>query len=174
MSRIADAFSSFFSILFSGELPEPVARNYGYAKLAAAKPAPKPEAPKAVFGPKDGALQMLALLQRDARLLDFLMEDISGYADDQVGAAVRQVHEESRSALSRYVKIEPVIDGVENTFTKTAGLDPKSFKLVGNVPASGKAPGGTLLHRGWRAQSVDLPQLASGAEILAPAELQVD
>lgn len=173
MSRIGDAFSSFFSILFSGSLPESVARNYGYMKPAD-KPAAKPEPPKPAFGPRDGALQILALLQRDARLLDFLLEDISGYDDAQVGAAVRQVHEESRAALGRYVKIEPVIDGVENTFTKTEGLDAKSYKLVGNVPASGKAPGGTLLHRGWRAASVNLPEPLPGGEILAPAELQVD
>ncbi len=174
MSRIADAFRSFFSILFAGTLAEDVAQHYGYVKPTITKPEgkPKPEPPK--LGPKEGALQLLGLLQRDARFVDFLMEDISGYADDQVGAAVRQLHEQSRATLDRYVKLAPVIDGVENTFTKLDSVDPKAVKLVGNVPASGKAPGGTLVHRGWRAQSVDLPNIAGSAEIVAPAEVQID
>ena len=50
---------------------------------------------------------MLSILQRDARLIDFLMEDISGYSDDQVGAAVRSLHEQSRAALARYITLSP-------------------------------------------------------------------
>ncbi len=60
------------------------------------------------------------MLQREARLVDFLMEDISGYADDQVGAAVRDVQTQAQESLTRYLRLEPVIDGVEGTFTKTA------------------------------------------------------
>src|SRR5207253_6846543 len=35
------------------------------------------------------AVQLLAILQREGRLLDFLQEDVDGYADAQIGAAVR-------------------------------------------------------------------------------------
>ncbi len=64
---------------------------------------------------------MIAILQRDARLVDFLMEDISGYADDQIGAAVRELHDQCRDSLARYITLEPVIiDGVEGTFAKGA------------------------------------------------------
>jgi hypothetical protein len=95
LSRISSAFSSFFSILFSGVLPESVASEFGYTK---AKPvvAP-PEPPKVKL--TDGALQILQTLQRDARLIDFLMEDIAAYSDDQVGAAVRSVHADSKVSL---------------------------------------------------------------------------
>ena len=72
------------------------------------------------------------------------MEDISGYSDEQVGAAVRDVQQQSRQALEQYLKLQPVIDGVEGDFTKTDGLQAASVKLVGNVPPSGKAPGGLL------------------------------
>ena len=69
--------------------------------------------------------------------------------------------------------IQPVIDAVEDTNVKTADLDATSYKLIGNVPASGKAPGGVLRHKGWRAATVDLPAAAPG-NILAPAELEIE
>ena len=65
-----------------------------------------------------------AILQRDSRLIDFLMEDISPYSDDQVGAAVRNLHDQCRDTLDRYVHLAPVIDGVEGTFTKVDSSDP--------------------------------------------------
>jgi hypothetical protein len=174
LSRISSAFSSFFSILFSGVLPESVASEFGYTK---AKPvvAP-PEPPKVKL--TDGALQILQTLQRDARLIDFLMEDIAAYSDDQVGAAVRSVHADSKVSLARHVTLTPVIDGVEGTNQKLDGSkapDPNRIKLIGNVPASGKAPGGMLRHRGWQATSVNLPAIGKqDVSILAPAEIEIE
>ena len=55
---------------------------------------------------------------------------------------MRDVQPQSRQSLERYMRLQPVIDGVEGTFTKTDGLDPAAVKLIGNVPANGKAPGG--------------------------------
>ena len=113
---------------------------------------------------------MLSILQRDARLVDFLMEDISAYSDEQVGAAVRDVQENARKSMQRYLKLAPVIDGVEGTYTKA---DSDGVKLIGNVPANGKAPGGTLRHKGWRADKVELPSLPPG-NVVAPAEIEVE
>jgi hypothetical protein len=170
LNRISQAFRSFFSILFSGVLPADIAQAFGYSKVIPIKatPAPKPQS-----GPNDGAVQILSVLQRDARLVDFLMEDISAYSDEQVGAAVRDVQLQSRQTLERYLKLQPVIDGVEGDFTKTEGLAAASVKLVGNVPPSGKAAGGVLRHKGWKAEKVDLPTLPPG-NILAPAEIEVE
>ena len=42
--------------------------------------------------------RFLAILQRDSRLIDFLQEDIAAYSDDQIGAAVREIHDQSRDA----------------------------------------------------------------------------
>ena len=153
-------------------MPPDVALAFGYSKALPVKPAAA-AVPKAVAGPADGAVQILAILQRDARLVDFLMEDISGFPDDQVGAAVRDVQTQARESLGRYLRLEPVIDGVEGTFTKTQGLDASQLKLVGKVPADGKAPGGTLRHKGWKAAKVELPQIAPG-QVLAPAELEIE
>ena len=172
MSRISSAFRSFFSILFSGELPADIALEFGYEKPQ--PPPPPVELPKV----SDGALQLLNIFQRDSRLLDFLMEDLSGYADDQIGAVVRNVHSDCKASLNRHVTLAPVIDGVEGTFQKLDSAktpDPNRIKLVGNVPASGKVAGGILRHRGWRAVSVNLPPLGKGdTSILTPAELEVE
>jgi len=86
---------------------------------------------------------------------------------------VRDVQLQSRQTLERYLKLQPVIDGVEGDFTKTDGLAAASVKLVGNVPPSGKAAGGVLRHKGWKAEKVDLPSLPPG-NILAPAEIEVE
>jgi hypothetical protein len=170
LNRISFAFRSFFSILFQGTLAADIALAFGYAKPAAVKASapPKPQA-----GPADGAVQILSLLQRDARLVDFLMEDISTYSDEQVGAAVRDVQAQSRQSLERYLQFQPVIDGVEGTYAKTEGVAAGAIKLIGNVPANGKAPGGLLRHKGWQAAKVDLPAAVPGA-ILAPAEIEVE
>jgi hypothetical protein len=170
LNRISLAFRSFFSILFGGSLPPDIAQAFGYSKAAPVKTAP---APKPQSGPADGAVQILSILQRDARLIDFLMEDISGYSDEQVGAAVRDVQEQARKSMERYLRLQPVIDGVEGTYTKTDAVDAAGVKLIGKVPASGKAPGGTLRHKGWKADKVELPSAPPG-NVLAPAEIEVE
>ena len=118
---------------------------------------------------------MLAILQRDSRLVDFLMEDITSYADEQIGAAVRELHDQCRDAIARYVTLQPVIDGVEGTFAKSPSSDANLVKFVGNVPA--KPPnGGTLRHKGWRAVKIDLPALGAKQDsaIIAPAEIEIE
>lgn len=137
-----------------------------------AKPAP-PAAP--TVRTSDGALQMLGILQRDSRLIDFLMEDISAYSDDQVGAAVRELHNQCRDSVARYVTLQPVIDSVEGTFTQAPSKDPNLVKFIGNVPATPPS-GGTLRHKGWRAVKVDLPALGAkqDASVLAPAEIEIE
>jgi len=174
LSRVSAAFRSFFSILFSGVLPEDIAYQFGFTKAKAVPATPAREAPKA----SDGALQILHVLQRDARLVDFLMEDINSYSDDQIGAAVRKLHADCRASLTRHLSLNPVIDGIEGTYQALDGSktpDANRIKLIGNVPANGKVPGGTLRHRGWIASSVNLPSLGKqDPAILAPAELEIE
>lgn len=116
---------------------------------------------------------MLSILQRDARFLDFLGEDISAYSDDQVGAAVRELHQQSRDAIARYMELAPVIDGVEGTFTRLQGVDPAVVKLIGNVPPQPPA-GGTLRHRGWKCIKVQIPAQVLKNQVLAPAEIEIE
>jgi len=177
LNRIVLAFRAFFNLLFSGELSSEVLIALNLSRRSATAPAKAassaPAAPAARTS--DGALQILAILQRDSRLIDFLMEDVSAYSDDQVGAAVRELHDQCRDAIARYVTLAPVIDGVEGTYAKAPAQDPNLVKFVGNVPAQPPA-GGTLRHKGWRASKVDLPNLPAkqDATIIAPAEIEIE
>ena len=178
MSRIGSAFRAFFSVL-GGSLPEDLASSFGYVKASKkreAEPAKQPETKSS-----DGALQLLGILQRDARMLDFFMEDIAPYTDDQVGGAVRNVHAQCQETLKKYFKLAPVIDGVEGTFAKpeSAGAlarEAAAVKFIGNLPPQGKPSGGMLRHKGWRVDSHQLPAAnpKQNLSILAPAELEVE
>ena len=171
MRRILLAFRGFFSILFRGSLSDEVLSQLGLSRRAQ----PAPSAVSAAARPADGALQILAILQRDSRLIDFIMEDVSAYSDEQIGAAVRSLHDQCRESLSRYLKLQPVIDGVEGTFARPPSSDPTAVKFVGNVPA-GTPDGGVLRHKGWRAARIELPPLNTKQDltIIAPAELEIE
>ena len=177
MNRILLAFRCFFNILFHGELSPEALLALRLSRVstpaAAAKPAAAPAAPTVRIA--DGALQILGILQRDSRLIDFLMEDISGYGDDQIGAAVRELHDQCRDSVARYVTLQPVIDGVEGTYANAPSSDPNLVKFVGNVPAT-PPKGGTLRHKGWRAATVNLPAAAGRQDpaIIAPAEIEIE
>ena len=184
--RISYATRCFFAVLSRGEVPEDIAPEVvrtqpqeAPAPVQIAPPAPPPAPPEPeppAEESTDRAVQMLALLQREGRLIDFFSEDLTAYPDAQVGAAVRELHAGCRKALEQYVTLEPIIEGEEDgPVTVEAGFDPASVKLVGNV--TGKPPlRGLLRHRGWRATEVELPPLAlqeSARAIVAPAEVEV-
>jgi uncharacterized protein DUF2760 len=172
--RVAFAFRCFFSILFHADIPNDLAQ-----KLV--KPAsPVPQVPAvAASRPAseafDRAVQMLALLQRDGRLIDFLAENISAYPDAQIGAAVRTIHDTCRQVLDQYVKLEPILNSEEDQpVTVPAGFDLTAIKLIGNV--AGEPPvRGVLRHKGWRVKEVNLPPLPQGAGrmVVAPAEVEL-
>lgn len=178
--RLSFAVRGFFALLGGNPLPDDVAREASpqlsqpAAPPAAASTTPAAPQPPAEI-PPDRAVQLLALLQRDGRLVDFLTEEIAGYSDAQVGAAVRAVHEGCRAVVERYVTLEPIVASEEGEpVTLEGAVDPASIKLVGNVRA-GAPVRGRLLHRGWRAASVNLPPLAegSGRTVVAPAEVEI-
>jgi hypothetical protein len=176
MHRLVLAFRAFFALLFQGKLPDDMTSELGLST----RPAPVPAAPKPPPAPEikptDGALQLLGLLQREARILDFFMEDIGPYSDEQVGAAAREVHEKTRDVLIRHFAPAPVIDAVEGSVAAPPETEMALVKYVGNVPASGKPGAGTLRHRGWKATAASLPQLNSrqNLTIIAPAEIEVE
>jgi hypothetical protein len=123
----------------------------------------------------DAALVLLALLQREGRLLDFLEQDITSFEDAEVGAAVRVVHEGCKKALHAAATIEPVRDEEEESnVVVPKGYDAGAVKLTGKV--AGKPPyNGVLRHRGWRVRKLALPHAVEGhdATIVAPAEVEL-
>jgi hypothetical protein len=126
--------------------------------------------------PKGPDLRVLALLQRDGRLIDFLEEDIDAYADAQIGAAVRDIHRGCRKSLREYLTVEPVVSAPEEAdITVPPDFDPAAIRLIGNV--NGGPPfRGIVKHHGWRVKVARLPALPSAQDesaVLAPAEVEV-
>ena len=121
------------------------------------------------------SLHLLSLLQREGRLADFLEENLEGYDDGQIGAAVRDIHGRCKKILHEHLSLEAVIDGVEGEeVTVPAGFDPDAVKLTGNV--SGRPPfKGILQHRGWRVVRLELPAVTGdrNPDIIAPAEVEI-
>ena len=154
------------------------------AEAPRAAPEVRPVAPAERVKPAEpsvsaeaGAVQMLAILQRQGRLIDFLQEDLSLYDDAQIGAAVRTIHEGCRQALAEHVKVEPIYNEAEgSTVTVQPGFDTRAIRLTGEV--AGEPPfRGELRHRGWRVARIDLPRQAQSQDkelIVAAAEVEVN
>jgi hypothetical protein len=148
--------------------PQPVA-------TPAAVPAPTPK--EEPSQPGEG-LVFLSLLQEKGRLLDFLMEDITAYKDDQVAAASRVVHQGCSGIIKQYFDVSPVHAGNEgDKITIDKSSDPERYRLVGKVV--GEPPfSGVVIHRGWKTSRVALPRLtrpaeASSRDVIVPAEVEV-
>jgi hypothetical protein len=179
-ARIGLAFSLFFRVLFDGVLAGRALRlasgvEPSDALVSKEAPAPVPVAAAPLHAaPTESALQLLGLLQREARLVDFVMEDMSSYSDADVGAAARVVHDQCKKALTEHVKLERVRSEPEgNRVTVAAGFSASEIRLVGNV--TGSAPfNGVLTHAGWRAASIELPQLSQGHDVRVIAAAEVE
>lgn len=135
---------------------------------------PPAEAPRDGHDP-DAVLGLLALFQREGRLVDFLQQDVAAFSDADVGAAARVVHEGCRRALASHFELEHVRDEAEGTtVTVAAGFDGSAVKLTGDV--RGEPPyRGVLRHSGWRVRRVALPERVPGhdARVVHPAEVEL-
>lgn len=187
--RIWDAIRAFFAVLADREaakqIREILARRRQVPEVAA-PPGAAVEQP--VAGPptvvkrapsrptKSEALVLLETLQREARFVDFIKEDLQAYSDSQIGAAVRDIHRDCAAVLERIFAIRPVIDVPEGTeYVLPPDFDSGRFRLVGNV--RGNPPyRGKVTHHGWEATECRLP-VWTGTEgavrIIAPAELEI-
>ena len=178
--RLFLAFRCFFRVLLGRPMPaglevEGGAGGDGAKALPGPKAGAKGAPAKAAAGDAEartaGAVALLALLQREGRLVDFVKESIDGYDDAQVGAAGREIHRGGRRALEEHVALEHIMDDAEGASVQvTAGFDAAAIRLTGAV--TGEPPfTGTLRHPGWRVSRVDLPRTAGG--VVAPAEVEV-
>ena len=203
LSRIALAIGSFFAILGNARLASDISRLRAGEALAADVPPPAPkevrievpvekivevrvEVPVEKIVEKvvektvaatshTAALQLLGLMQREARFVDFVQEDVAGYSDADIGAAARVVHAGCRKVLREHFTLAPVRSEAEGSrVTLAAGFDATTVRLTGNVV--GQAPfTGTLGHRGWHVTDTRLPQLTDdkAAAVLAQAEVEL-
>ena len=152
-------------------------RDKTFAKdLAAWMERPAPVMPKPSAAPRrTAAIELLATLQREGRLVDFLQESIDAYSDAQIGAAVRDIHRDCRQTLDRLFGLQPLRQETEGQpITLPAERDPGAWKLTGRTDAT--AQQGTLRHHGWTLTRHDLPAWTGSddaAWIVAPAEVEI-
>lgn len=133
------------------------------------------EPPKTIDSADYSHLRLLGILQQSSRLIDFLKEDISGYDDSQVGAAVRKIHQDCSQSLEELITIRPLLEENEGAkINVPQGYDPSKIKIVGKV--KGEPPyKGTLVHKGWKAHKRSLPKRVGEqtTEVLCPAEVDI-
>lgn len=143
------------------------------APLTAPAAVPVPPAP--AKPQRSDALSLLATLQREGRLLDFLKESIDAYSDAQIGAAVRDIHRDCAAVLERQFALRPVVEQQEGSVVSVAGISAGRIRTTG--PKAGQpTSSGTLVHPGWLATRCDLPTWtgdSSAALVLAPAEVEI-
>lgn len=175
MNRVELAFRTFFWIFFKKSFAEKIETFFEAPPQDALLEQKEPQKVEEKKGRND-AIQILSLLQREGRLIDFLKEPIDSYSDAQIGAAVRDVHRDCAAVLERIFDIQPLVDNDEGSCLKVvSGFDPEQFRLTGNV--TGEPPyEGTVRHHGWRASKIELP-LWNGneesADIIAPVEVEL-
>jgi hypothetical protein len=178
MARLILAFKLFFKVLFDKVLAARAAGLFDAPAPDAARPptVAAPSRPAPSVSTRSDALTLLAVLQREARLIDFLKEEIAAYDDAQIGAAVRDVHRDASAVLERLFALRPLLDQPEGTeIPLTANPDAARLRLVGNLGAQ-TPPRGRLQHAGWQATKTELPQFtgnADSARIIGPAEVEV-
>jgi hypothetical protein len=180
--RLGFAFKAFFRVLRDPSFAEqvdrlvqgqPPAAPSAIAPALADKPVSETVRPATT---RSEALTLLATLQREARLIDFIKEDLSGYDDAQVGAAVRDIHRDCAAALERMFALRPLHEQQEGAQVEiAAGFHPGRMKLTGRV--SGQPPfRGMLTHQGWQATRCSLPEWVGqddAARVIAPTEVEV-
>ena len=154
-----------------------VDRSKAASTAAPVKVAPVAAAPLANQADSE-VVNFVAILQERGRFVDFLMDDIKGYSDAQVGAAGRVLHEGCKAVLLEHFGIRPMREeGEGSKVTVPTGYAPDDYRLVGKI--SGEAPfTGTLIHHGWRVEWVKLPRLlrasADRLPAIAPAEVDAE
>lgn len=175
MGNFGYGFHILWRIWREPEFAEHVKQLEAGELVAATKPE-KTTAPEVKKPRRSEALTLLSVLQREARLVDFIKEPIAGYADAQIGAAVRDVHKNCAGVLERLFGLEPLAQAAEGASLEVPrGFDPAHYRLTGQVPNDPPFHG-TLQHHGWKATKCELPDW-TGTEasvlVVAPAEVEI-
>lgn len=174
MSRQSPSFFARLSLAFAVLGDSKLAAQLQDVRNAGVPAAPAP-APVLKVATPDAALQLLSLMQREARFVDFIQEDVASYSDADIGGAARLVHTGCRKVLQEHFTLAPARPEAEGSrIVLEAGFDAATVRLTGNVV--GHAPfRGTLRHPGWKVTDVRLPRTTEGHDprTIAAAEVEL-
>lgn len=157
--------------------PRPVPAPAAAPSTPVAPPAPAPAPAPAPVPEREhaSALALIAALQREGRLVDFLQQEITGFGDEDVATAARVVHAGCRRVLRQVVELEPALTEAEGAAVQVPpGFDAQRIRLTGNV--SGQPPfRGELRHPGWVARAVRFPAVSPALDprVIAAAEVEL-
>ena len=170
------AIKAFFAALGNNDTSEQIGRILsGQGAPEATEPVKRvtERPPAKVESPtRDTAVTLLATLQREARLVDLIQEDLGKHSDAQVGAAARPCLQQCASILNRLLGLQPLLDASEGESIDVGeNTPPTRYQWIGE----GTATTGKLVHHGWHATKVEFPTWtgdAADAKIIAPAQIQ--
>jgi hypothetical protein len=171
------AVKAFFAALGNRQKAELIEQALGGQSPATAADMVKriPEQPAKPAAPapaRDTAVTLLATLQREARLVDLIKEDLSQYSDAQVGAAARPCLQQCSGVLDRLLGLKPLVAAADgDTVDVEPNASPTRYQWIGE----GTAAAGKLVHHGWHATKIELPKWtgdAADANIIAAAQIQ--
>lgn len=136
----------------------------------------KPDANETRSNGRSESLELLSALQRDARFLDFIKEDLSSLDDSTIGAAARVVHDHCADTLERFFEIRPLSTNPEGSVVEGNSLmeNPSRYRFVGGKNRSDFGSF-RVARAGWVARKCDLPQWSGKKEdsfVLSPIELE--
>ncbi len=176
LARAGSVGRAFWGLTVAGRANQDSALSAKIDALLGNAPAPKAaEVPAGPPKPSPESLRILAILQAEARLVDFLMEDLSGASDVQIGQGVREVQKKAAAAIRKHLTLEPVLGGTEgDRVSVPKGFDPSAIQLTGHV--TGEPPfSGELQHAGWKVKEIKLPSVAEGQDpyVIHAAEVQM-
>lgn len=196
MARLALAIRMFFRVLRDADLARRVAEllaiSPGASSPAASPPGATPQGrdrqnrakepgeprqkPRHPKEQRNDALNLLAMLQREARFVDFVQEPIDAYSDEQIGAAARDVHRDCAVVLNRVFGLRRLTSDEEGAAMEIPSeFNPGRIRLTG-TPASQSPMRGTVRHHGWEATRCELPAWsgsAGAAHVVAPVEVEL-
>ena len=157
------------------QLSDPV--NSGDSKAVLDTPISDPKS-KGIF--RSEALELLAALQRDARFLDFVKEDIGNCDDATLAAAARITHDRCAETLERFFKIRPLSETPEGETTTIdlANRNPTRTRVSGSsFDSAARKTKCRVAHAGWIAEKCEPPCWSGRREdalVLAPVELEIE
>ena len=202
--RISLAFRAFFAVLFHADSADRI-RNAlaGNSSSSTAVATQEPTAEEAArvrgVGSKtslasndqarndqarndqarNDAVTLLAVLQRDARLLDLVHESLDDYSDEQIGGAARNVLRDTRKALERVLGLGRLVDVAEGDRIEVPSYaSPIRWRVLGkgaNGTQDSSLSHGIMVHAGWIASKTDLPTWTGKKEdvlVVSPVEVE--